>query len=179
MKIRGRVVIALATTTLMGGLASPVLAADTVTVDATVTIDAPCLTVSTETIDFGRLRFSGTIFPTIATRALSYASCSGSQELVFARGTDAVEAGGGPAGWQLGDLLDGCWDGGIPNIFMLDLDDAEGRHNRRLSTTDQQADSIAPASTGVYSEASFWAPCQGSDGTGSTMTFQIILTATF
>lgn len=30
MKIRGRIAIALATTTLMGGLASPVLAADTV-----------------------------------------------------------------------------------------------------------------------------------------------------
>jgi hypothetical protein len=158
-------------------VAGPVLAADTVTVDAQVSIVAPCITVSTTSIDFGQLSFS-TQFPATSTRDISYANCSGAEELVFARGTDATEADGGPATWLLTDPQNGCPDDG-PNSYILDLLSSDGRSAQRLLTTDRQVDTVATGSSGLLDEVKLWAPCEGSDGAGETMSFQIIFTATF
>src|SRR6185436_18465193 len=100
MNSLGRLATVLATAALAGGLASPTLAAEQATITAQITIDAPCLTVSTTSIDFGHLRFSigG---PNTSDRPLTYTNCSTATVKVYGRATDATASGGGSGQWSL------------------------------------------------------------------------------
>lgn len=163
-----RVAIATATAALLGGLASPALAADTVTVQATVEIVGPCLTTTTNLIDFGQLEFgSGGLGP------VRYQNCSSVPEHVFARATDAGESGGGRLQWVLDDAGIPCPDRG-PNVFGLATDSL-----LLLGTTDREIDEVAGGDPGAVNGLVLYMPCQGSDGLGSTMTWQVTFTATF
>jgi hypothetical protein len=164
---------------LFGAAASPALAADNATVDASVSMAAPCLTVSTSQLDFGAQGFSpdgGS--PSVAQQSLVYTSCSESYERVFAHGTSAAEAGGGSASWALSAASLDCPDYGV-NKYGLGLHSTAFGFDRALTTVDQQLEIVGNGSAGSLDQATFRAPCIGSDGAGTTMEFQIVLTATF
>ena len=163
-----RLAIASATAALLGGLASPTLAADSVTVEASVEIVGPCLTTSTPTVDFGQMEFGLTRLAPVV-----YQNCSAATEHVFARGTDATDGGATRTGWTLDDSGIPCPDRG-PNIFGLATDSL-----LLIGTTDREIDEVNAGSSGAVNGLLLYMPCPGSDGLGSVMTWQVILTATF
>ena len=172
-----RLAIVLATAALLGGLASPALAADTVTVDASVTMAAPCLTVSTTSLDFGVTHFTTDANPGFGDQPIMYTSCSAAGERVFIRGTDAAEVGGGAA-WSLSASTYGCDQDLGPNVFKLIAYRLSGPL-WNVGKFDQEIETLNPGADGAVDRIQFTAPCVGSDGSGATMSFQIIYTATF
>ena len=74
-----------------GGLACPALAADSVTVDASIDVAAPCITVSTNSLDFGEHELTADVSTAFAD--VTYTSCSVESEHIFGRGTDAAQQG--------------------------------------------------------------------------------------
>lgn len=172
-----RVAISMATAALVGGLASPVLAADTQTVNAEVSLVAPCLTVSTLSVDFGPMlpEVDGT--SSLSFRPIRYSNCAAGGEQVFARGTNAIEVGG-PATWSLSGGGIACPDFGVNRFRLFLMTAAEGLGSS-LTTVDQLVDTVPAESDGIRDQLILRAPCQGSDGVGSTMSFQIVFTATF
>jgi len=173
-----RLTVVLAVAAVVGGQAGPTLATDSVTVDAQVSIIAPCLTVSTPSIDFGATLFSRPNVPWGASRSISYRDCSGSGEYIFGRATNASETGGGSGSWQLtGSNLD-CSDLG-PNKFGLRVQSTTTFQETALLLVDQQLEHIGADALGTINQALLRTPCTGSDGSGSTMSFQIIFTASF
>jgi hypothetical protein len=168
--------IAMATAALLGGLASPVLAEEAVTVDATVTMAAPCLTVSTPSLDFGVTHFSTDANPGVGDQPITYTSCSAASERVFVRGTDAAEVGGGTTAWTLSATTNGCDQDLGPNVFKLVAYRLSGPI-WNLGKFDQQVETLDPGADGSLDRIQFTAPCVGSDGSGATLSFSI--TATF
>jgi hypothetical protein len=167
MNAVGRLALATATAALLGGLASPALAADSVTVDASVSVVGPCLTTTTNVLDFGQLSLqSGSSQP------IDYTNCSGTVEHVFARGTDAGGGGGG-ADWFLDDSGTPCPDLGL-NRYRL-----QTFTGFLIGTTDREIDEVEAGSDGSANGLALFMPCAGSDGIGQTLTFQVIFTATF
>jgi hypothetical protein len=157
----------LATAALAGGVASPALAGDSVTVDASVEVTGPCLTTSTTYLDFGQQSLEGGAF-----RAITYQNCSAATERVYARGTDA-SGGGGGVDWLLDDSGTPCPDLG-PNRFGVRTDAF-----LMIGTTDREIEEVSPGSDGAVGALGLFMPCAGSDGIGQTMTFQVVFTATF
>jgi hypothetical protein len=173
-----RLLTALVTAALAGGLAGPAFAADTVTVDAEVSIVAPCLTVSTTSVDFGANLPSVGTDANRSLRAFSYASCSGLSEKVFGRGTDA---NGPTSTWSLLYVPESCSIRGLNNFSLYGQGFTDGRtyFSYPLTTTDQEVETVGPGVAGSTSELVLWMPCVGSDGVGETMSFQIVFTASF
>ena len=180
MKALRRLTTALVTAALAGGLAGPALAADSVTVDAVVSIVAPCITVSTTAVDFGANLPSVGTDASRSLRAFSYASCSGLAEKVFGRGTDA---NGPTATWSLLHVPEACSVRGLNNFSLYGQGDTSGIGRTYVSypltTTDQELETVGPGAAGTISELVLWMPCVGSDGVGETMSFQITFTASF
>lgn len=163
-----RFAIASATAALLGGLASPTLAADSVTVEASVEIVGPCLTTSTPTVDFGQMEFG-----TAGLAPVAYQNCSAVTEHVYARGTGASDLGATRTGWSLSDAGIPCPDRG-PNAFGLATDSL-----LLLGESDREIDEVPAGSPGAVAGLVLYMPCAGSDGLGSVMTWQVIFTATF
>ena len=178
MRLLRRLIIVAATAALAGGLAGPAAAADSATVDAEVSIIAPCLTVSTSAIDFGATLFSRPDVPWGATRSISYRDCSGSGEYIFGRATNASETGGGSGSWQLSASNLDCSDLG-PNKFGLRVQSTTPFSETALLVVDQQLEHIGADALGSINTVLLRTPCTGSDGSGATMSFQIIFTASF
>ena len=177
MNASRRVAVSLAMAALAGGLASPALAADTQTVNAEVSLVAPCLTVSTLSVDFGPMlpEVDGT--SSLSFRPIRYSNCAAGGEQVFARGTNATEVGG-PATWSLSGGGLTCPDFGV-NRFRLFLNEAVSGLGGPLTTVDQLIETVPAETDGTRDQLTLRAPCQGSDGVGSTMSFQIVFTASF
>jgi len=178
MNTIGRLAIVLTSAALAGGLAGPVAAADSQTVGAEVSIVAPCLTVSTTYLDFGATLLSRPDVPFGAARQISYRDCSGFGERIYGRGTNAAETGGGTGAWQLTASNLDCTDLAA-NLFRLKLRANQTGLEKPLLTVDQQLEYIGPDAIGTIDEIQLTNPCSGSDGVGSTMSFQIVFTASF
>jgi hypothetical protein len=167
----------LLTLAILGSLIAPTTAAaaDSGTVSAQVTVAAPCITVGPN-LDFGTARFTQGSTP-IPTRSTSYSNCSEWAQRIYARGTDAVSATSA-ATWQLSPFIN-CDPNGLRlNEFILTLRTASG--STTLSdSSDTLFDEAAPAGATRALGTELIMPCSGSDGAGETMTFSIILTATF
>jgi hypothetical protein len=163
---------------LAAGRAGPALGADNVTVDAQVSIVAPCLTVSTTAIDFGPQLFSpdgGA--PRVSAQPVSFANCGGANEQVYARGTGATETGGG-ASWALVLPGSSCPAYGL-NRFSLTARASTAGVDVDLAPQDRLLDLVPAGSSGQFDQLQLHTPCVGSDGAGTTMSFRVIFTATF
>jgi hypothetical protein len=171
-----RATVVLAIAALAGGQAGPALAADTVTVSASVSMVAPCLTVSTTSLDFGGQLMSSVAGMVTVDRSITYTSCSGTSEKIFGRGTTANN--GGTATWTLTAPTVNCPDLGL-NKYQLRSHPSAAGPSHNLFTFDQQLETVASGATGLADLLALTTPCTGSDGSGSTMSFQAIFTATF
>jgi hypothetical protein len=174
-----RLILALVLAALAGGQAGPALAADSATVDATVSVEAACLTISSTEVDFGTLSFSSDgANPSQGVEAISYTNCGGAIERIFGRGTDAAEVGGSTT-WTLGTTTGLCPERGL-NTFRAGAGSTTSSNvGGLLSTVDAQLETVAGGAAGQVNVLYVSMPCTGSDGSGATMSFQAIFTATF
>jgi hypothetical protein len=179
MRSLQRAGLGLALAGLWVGSAAPMLAADSGSINAEVDVAAPCIVVDPGTLDFGTLPFSSNdVLPSIGAAGFSYLNCSSGAEIVFARGSDAT-GGGGAVTWT----LDGtpsmpayCPSAGL-NTYVLGFSSSGGTHY--LTTTQQQIETVPGNAYGTNGDMGLVMPCVGSDGLGTTMSLQILFTATF
>jgi hypothetical protein len=163
-----RLLVTAASAALIFGTAAPTFAAETGTVDATVTVATPCINVLTPTLDFGTLPFSSGNVLGSAQQAFRYENCGEAAEHIWAAGTDAV---GTSATWTLSGLPPAACNGTL-NVYSVDA------ANYNLTNQAQDIESLAAGDTNFHT-AVLYMPCVGSDGAGATMSFRILLTATF
>jgi len=142
------------------------------TVSAQVTVAAPCVTVGPN-IDYGTKGFSTATVPSSSTGVSSYTNCSSEPERIYVRGSNAVSTSS-TATWQVTGT-DPCSVG--VNRYYHGVGDDTGGAN--LSTTDQLINPSAAAGATKTLYATMTMPCSGSDGAGETMTFSIVVTASF
>jgi hypothetical protein len=167
----------LVTLAILGSLLSPATAAatDNGTVSAEVTVVAPCITVGPN-IDYGTLPFNTPGHTVMERKATSYTNCSGMAEKVYARGTAAVSASSDTT-WQLAPGSGLCML--EPNHYGHRVIDQSINAGFWTTTTDNLLNSAVAAGATVGLATDLMMACSGSDGAGETMTFSIILTATF
>jgi hypothetical protein len=168
-------VVGVAVVAVVGPLtAVPAFSQDNGTVPATVTVAAPCLTVSqTTAVDYGVVGFNNAASASLGT----VTNCStGSAQSLRVRGTDATSTGS--TTWQLGGS--NC---ATPTLntyeHRLSLDNGTALNGRYLSTTDYVVPTSMPASASWSASGMLEMPCSGSDGQGKTYNFSVIFTATF
>lgn len=144
------------------------------TVSAQVTVATPCITVGPN-IDYGTSSFS-TLDPSnphTITDTSSYTNCSSDAEKIYLRGSDAVSASSA-ATWQLTGA-NTC--SVVLNRYRHSVGDDVGGAN--LTLNDQLINPAAGAGATKTLFSLLEMPCSGSDGAGETMTFSIIVTASF
>jgi len=173
-----RIALAAATAALTGSLASPTLAADTANADATVVMAAPCVSVASPQLDFGIQGFSTWSQDTTATAPISFSNCSEVGEFISVHGTDAVDAGGGGTTWTLFDVPAPCPDRGL-NVYGVTLDSTGGFGSFSLSNFSVGLGGFPSGVTSLLDEVTLIPPCVGSDGSGASMSFQIVFIASF
>ena len=146
-------------------------------VDAVVTIDGVCLTLSTNSIDYGTQSFSTSLGGNnIANRVGPTLTNCGSTNLdIAAEGTGASD--GNLLSWALSDTDSGvsavCPTLNTYGHFISDL----GLNEVDLDVLPQAfLAGVAPA-TGVPTDASLVLPCSGSDGAGQQFAFSIVYSA--
>lgn len=169
----------LLTLALLVSLIAPATAAaeDSGTVSAQVTVATPCITVGPN-IDYGTLPFS-TVTPFVQvskTGTTSFTNCSVSAEKVYVRGTNAVSASGG-ATWRPISASTCSTAQQIIDVYTHSI--ADSTHGVFLSLTDQLFDPASAAGATSTLRTQMTMPCSGSNGAGETMTFSIIVTASF
>lgn len=174
---KASIIILLLTSMASSQLAgTPAFGADNGTVSATVTPDAPCITLTGTSVDFGTLRLSTSTARVTGSKAvgtLSLRSCNGASQSIYAKSTDAA---GGAATWSLQRLgsANPCTSG--PNVYGNST--TAGAATIDLSTSDAPLFNAAAGSTTGLGFGLVM-PCTGSDGGGVQMSFSYIYTATF
>lgn len=161
---------------LVSALLAPAstMATDNGTVSAQVTVATPCVTVGPN-IDYGTKGFSTSTPPVSSTSSgtSSYTNCSSDPENIYVRGSNAVSTSSS-ATWQLTGT--GTCSAGVNRYYHSVGDDVGGAN---LSLSDQLINPAAAAGATKTLFANIAMPCSGSDGAGETMTFSIIVTASF
>jgi hypothetical protein len=134
---------------------------------------AVCLELSTTSVDFGTRRFGQT--GAAAAPFIDVKNCSGIDENILVRGTDAT--GPGSSAWSLVSF-GACETGvlGTDKFRMRLAYVASPDVYTAVTTENTQLDSLAPDDT-VQHEAQIDTPCPGSSGAGETMSMQILFTA--
>lgn len=176
--------------------ALPAFGAGSGSVDMTVTIASPCITVGPTTpIDFGSQSFSTPSVPQSASsNAITFANCTSVPEKVLVRGTDAT--GGSNALWSLvtppsqSGVMNECFNNPAPDKYSVRVEVPLGgetaiqNFNGHLTTTDTFLST--PSGNGSFQGQTTYTtltkvlmPCTGSSGVGQTMSFQAIYTASF
>jgi hypothetical protein len=161
--------------------ALPAFGADTGTLDAHVTVAAPCLTVQkisggTE-LDFGTLPFS----PSAAnpsqkdTAYHQVTNCGTSPEAVHVRGTDATSSTSNVT-WALSSSTPAV--GVSQNVYAMRVTSDATSQSTLLATSNRLLfPTVAANTTNSLLLARLFMPLAGSAGAGETMNFQIIYTA--
>jgi hypothetical protein len=160
--------------------ASPSLGDSVGTINATVTVSAPCITIETTSVDFGSMPFQSKSIPAGGSLSLktladasSYTNCSGATEQVFERGTDA-KSKSSTATWSLAATpVDPCLAG--PDQYVLGI----GPNAQYSTTTTNQLLASATPNVTEKLSVSIRMPCIGSSGAAEQMSFQYVLTAAF
>ena len=167
---------AMAAAILVAALLSPAAAsADTTAeVSAQVTAASPCVTAG-DSIDYGTLRFSTTDpwFVVSESGSTTFTNCSAAAEKIYVRGTRASSTSS-DAVWQLNDSTP-CDVG--PDSYSHQANDSETFI--WLTGTDQLLVDNAAAGATTTMRTVLLMPCSGSVGSGDTMTFSIVITASF
>jgi hypothetical protein len=149
------------------------------TVNAQVTVAAPCLTLSTTSIDFGTILFA-TNPPTGPTSKFilpyTITNCGSANETLYVKGTDATSTSSSTK-WTL-NWISPCTAG--PNNYgMRATEQWVGGGYRDLTTTAQALPTALPDGTAKSYNNEISSPCVGSNGAGETMTMQIVYTVAF
>ena len=166
--------------------AGPVFSADSGTVNATVTVTSPCLTVPETVIDYGNKGFASvtTGDSTAVGAEFLIESCSADSQSVSVSG---AEMKGSTAVWNLSTNVANttCFQEGAGQTVTLNA----YRHEIMLShyaepTTLTMGNSLlgvmSPSGTpGWKSTPKLYMPCAGSDGVGQTMSTTITFTASY
>ena len=154
--------------------ATPVAAADTGTVGATVTVRAAaCLELSTTSIGFGSLALGAEDQP--ATPDVVVTNCSTTSATLLARGSDAADAA---VSWNLIDVDATCGSPLFPqDSYRLSLAVASVPTPIRLAETNKTIQSLAGSASATHT-ARIWTACPGSTGIGATLSMQITYLAT-
>jgi hypothetical protein len=149
--------------------AAPAFTADNGTVDMTVQVASPCITVSPSSVTFGTKSFSLSAESPVSTDASdrpAVTNCSTSTESLFVRGSEALGSVG--ARWTLG----------TPETIAVN------RYGLRLNgqavalSNDAFGTPLAAADKRLALPVLFM-PLAGSDGSGQTMSMSVTFTATF
>jgi hypothetical protein len=164
---------------LVSALLAPAstMAAGEETVSAQVTVATPCITVGPN-VNYGTLAFS-TVNPFVqvsASGTTSYTNCSVTSEKVYMRGTNAVSASSS-ATWRPISASTCSTAQQIVDVYLHSVSDGTG--GAFLSLSDQLLNPAAAAGATRTLSTQMTMPCSGSSGAGETMTFSIILTASF
>jgi len=157
------------------GPADPTPDADSGVVDADVTVptSAACIELSATSVTFGTQRFGTEDVG--ATPSITVTNCSGSDETLLARGTDAD---GNGASWHLTDDAGTCGAGTLAlDDFHLKLKRGDTDEVTRLSTNNKAIRLLAAGADGTL-DALIDMPCPGSSGAGQTMGMQIVFVVT-
>jgi hypothetical protein len=167
--------------------ALPALSADSGTVDASVSVAAPCLTVVVNgpfgpQLNFGTRGFTTptAVSGTNVTSAVSVTNCSTGAESAYVRGTDARSTTSS-ATWTLQSGVYPCSVGANKYSLETHLRKADGTFPSgtgyaALTATNQLLESgVGPGSRDA--DIALAMPCSGSDGAGETMAFQITYSA--
>jgi hypothetical protein len=164
--------------------ALPAFGGDSATVEANVTVAAPCITVtvtwpSAPKLDFGPRLFTTPTQPggTGLSGALSITNCATGFENVLVRGTDATSPTTA-ATWQLQGSVDTCSAGVDKYALETTLADANGGNSlpsTAVEKTNKLLGNIGPGTR--TASPRIWMPCTGSSGAGETMSFQFVYTA--
>lgn len=174
-----RAALAAITATVAAGLLAPLPAFgdDTGTVAATVTVAAPCILLDIAQVDFGTRSFN-TVSTNIFSQSptLTATNCSGTDENILARGTDATSVGG--ATWTLYSAFTNPCNVG-PDKYQLQYNNLGTGTGYSLTTSDQEVATGVGAGVGHTYRLTLLMPCTGSGGAGETMNLQTILTAIF
>lgn len=147
----------------------------TVAADVTVPTSAACIELSTTSVSFGTQRFGGENLQ--ASPGITVTNCSGTDEALLARGTDATGTG---AAWNLVDDAATCGAGTLAtDAFHLKLNRPADEVDpvTQLSTDNKQIAEMAGGDTTAL-EALLDMPCPGSSGAGQTMGMQIVFVVT-
>lgn len=168
---------------MAGGIvfsAAPAYAADSGTVQATVTAASPCILLDTGAIDFGTAPFStsGNEVVRQGTPNVSISSCGASDEQLLVRGTDAASQDpNSQASWTLVAQSIACDPNqSQPNRYALDV--SANNVSAFLSSANVSLVTV-PGGQQVVASHQIHMPCSGSSGAGQTMGTQIAYTATF
>jgi hypothetical protein len=157
------------------GSPDPTSEPDTGVVDADVTVptSAACIELSSTSVTFGTQRF-GTE-DVSSTPSITVTNCSGSDETLLARGTDAAGTG---ATWHLVDATGSCGAGTLAiDDYHLKLSRVDTAEVTRLSTNNKAVRPLAAGAEGTL-DALIDMPCPGSSGAGQTMGMQIVFVVT-
>jgi hypothetical protein len=154
--------------------ATPIVGADSGTVDAQVTVSqaAACLELSATSVAFGTLALGAEHAP--ATPGITVTNCGDGDATVFASGTNASGTG---AAWNLVDSSATCADTLGTDNYHLGLTTPVGASIATLSTENKEVGTL-PAAGSVDHVAEISTACPGSSGAGQTMSMQISYLAT-
>jgi len=173
--------LGLAVVALWAGSATSVLAADSGSVDVSVSVEvapAPCLIVSPGVADFGTLPLRSGGSTTPGSVLVHYDNCSTASQVVYGRATDAI--GSGPTTWSL-VTPQSAFDIDCPafglNKYALFI--GGGSTVIPLGLSDRLLETIGSGQRGLLSGLALLMPCSGSDGEGAVFSFQVTFTATF
>jgi hypothetical protein len=157
--------------------AVPALGDNVGTVNAQVTVAAPCLTLSTTTLDFGTIRLvtnPTTDVTGLTSSNYTITNCGAASEKLYAKGTDATSTSSN-ASWSLANNYSVCNLG--PNYYGLGVGEDSGVVG--LTKQSQALPTALPGGGTKTYNNSISSPCVGSGGAGETMTMQIMYTVAF
>ena len=170
--------------------ALPALADESATVNATVSVTAPCVQLvmignqtAPPTLNFGTVAFGAQSPP---RNNVGIKNCGTADEDVYVKGTSATTASSSSL-WTLTNIntsQPGCQGAGINkySVYVQGVTLVNGGLSYTtvtLSTSDQKVLRRGPDTTGNGTQptTAVLMPCSGSGGAGETMDFQIIYTA--
>jgi hypothetical protein len=141
--------------------------------DVTVPTSAACVELSATSVTFGTQRFGSEDVG--ATPGITVTNCSGTDEILLARGTDASGAG---AAWNLVDTAGSCAAGTLAtDDYHLKLRRDDTQAVTRLADDNKTIRPFAAGESGIL-DALIDMPCPGSSGAGQTMAMQIVFLVT-
>lgn len=155
-------------------LAAPAFSADNGTVNATVQVTGPCITLGGTDITFPATKFSTSTTNAIASVGGPSVTNCGSAAQLHGKGTNAT--GPSSASWNLVGLASKSGvcgtSGGLldTNKFALNLYNGGDSF---LTTAYAQVSTLAAAASFSGYTFELFMPCTGSSGAGATMSFSV------
>ena len=161
---------------LVASVAAPAWAADNGTIDATVSVEGPCIEIGSPTVDFGAQGFSTTGSDNLPfAAAVSVTNCSASYVDLYATASDASNLGDTVI-WSMTDAFDPDTQDICPSTDTFAASLGDGIYDYWLSkSSDTLVTQRAHSMVSLYPKMAM--PCSGSHGSGQVMSFTYTVTA--